>query len=457
MPARPALHFASPQELGSKEFREHYGAMYAYVAGAMYKGVASVSLVTRMGQAGMLSFFGTGGLDLAEIEDAIRLIQQALSAAQPYGMNLLHHPGNHAFEHATVDLFLQHGVRNIEASAFMSMTPALVKYRLQGLRTDASGAVTAANRIIGKISRPEVGEAFLSPAPEGIVRQLLAQGMVTAEQAELSARIAMCDDLCAEADSGGHTDGAVSTALIPAVVNLRDAVCQRYGYAKWPRIGAAGGIGTPEAIAAVLLLGADFVVTGSINQCTVEAGTSEPVKQMLQEMDIQDTEYAPAGDMFELGAKVQVLKRGVFFPTRANKLYDLWRQFDSWEAIDEKQRRQIEEKFFMRSFAAVYAETKDFYSRYQPAEIDKAERNPKHKMALVFRWYFILASRVAMSGDPQRRVDYQVHTGPALGAFNQWVKGTGLEDWRKRHVDEIAVLLMQHASELFKRRLGAAA
>jgi malonyl CoA-acyl carrier protein transacylase len=33
---------------------------------------------------------------------------------------------------------------------------------------------------------------------------------------------------------------------------------------------------------------------------------SATVKDLLQQINIQDTEYAPAGDMFELGARVQV-------------------------------------------------------------------------------------------------------------------------------------------------------
>lgn len=53
-------------------------------------------------------------------------------------------------------------------------------------------------------------------------------------------------------------------------------------------------------------------MTGSINQCTVEAGTSDDVKDLLQQLNIQDTDYAPAGDMFEMGAKIQVMKKGVF-------------------------------------------------------------------------------------------------------------------------------------------------
>ena len=59
------------------------------------------------------------------------------------------------------------------------------------------------------------------------------------------------------------------------------------------RVGAAGGIGAPEAAAAAFVMGADFVLTGSINQCTVEAGMSDAVKDLLLEINVQDTGYAP--------------------------------------------------------------------------------------------------------------------------------------------------------------------
>ncbi len=67
---------------------------------------------------------------------------------------------------------------------------------------------------------------------------------------------------------------------------------KKYRYGKTVRIGAAGGIGTPEAAMAAFMLGADFIVTGSINQCTVEAATSGLVKDLLQQMNVQDTAYA---------------------------------------------------------------------------------------------------------------------------------------------------------------------
>jgi trans-AT polyketide synthase/acyltransferase/oxidoreductase domain-containing protein len=232
-------------------------------------------------------------------------------------------------------------------------------------------------------------------------------------------------------------------------------ISQNHRYSVPICVGAAGGLGTPEAVAAAFILGADFVLTGSVNQCTVEAGTSDAVKDLLQQADVQDTDLVPAGDMFEMGAKVQVFKKGLLFPGRAKKLYDVYRQFNSLEDIDAQTRTQIETRYFKRTFADVYAETKAFFLRAMPETIERAERDPKHKMALVFRWYFVHSSRLARVGNPDEKVDYQIHCGPALGAFNQSVKGTPFENWRNRHVDEIAERLMTGASSILENRFHA--
>ncbi len=438
--------------LGSKEFKQDYRLAYAYLTGGMYKGIASKEMVVKMGKAGMMGFFGAGGLESAEIETAIQYIQRELNNGQAYGMNLVSNPLDEGSEEKTVDLFLKYSIRTIEAAAFLTMTPALVKYRAGGLTKNAGGEISAGNKIIAKVSRPEVAEQFLSPAPERIVNKLLEAGKVASDQADLLKKTPMADDLIVEADSGGHTDQGMPYALMPAMLKLRDEMMKKHNYPKSIRVGAAGGIGTPEAAAAAFILGADFVVTGSINQCTVEAGTSDAVKDLLQEINVQDTDYAPAGDMFELGARVQVLKRGVFFPARANKLYDLYRHYNSIDEIDEKTKNQLREKYFKRSFDEVYREVKSFYP---PQEIEKAEQNPKYKMALIFRWYFGYSTRLALSGDETDKVNYQVQCGPALGAFNQWVKGTVLENWRNRRVDEIGVKLVQDTAELLNRRFQA--
>jgi trans-AT polyketide synthase/acyltransferase/oxidoreductase domain-containing protein len=234
---------------------------------------------------------------------------------------------------------------------------------------------------------------------------------------------------------------------------LRDEVMSKYSYDKPIRVGAAGGIGTPHAAAAAFIMGADFILTGSINQCTVEAGTSDAAKDLLQELNVQDTDYAPAGDMFEIGARVQVAKRGLFFPARANKLYELYQRHNSIDEIDPKTRQQIQERYFKRSFEDVWNETKAYYLRSHPGKLVELEKNPKQKMALIFRWYFVHTTRLAMRGSEDQRVDYQIHCGPAMGAFNQWVKGTELQIWRNRHVADLGMRIMSSAAKMLGERL----
>jgi trans-AT polyketide synthase/acyltransferase/oxidoreductase domain-containing protein len=445
----------TPEALGSAHFKEDYHIRYAYLAGAMYKGIASQEMVVRLGKAGLMGYLGTGGLGPARIESAIQFIQSHLNNGESYGMNLLCNLIQPELEEQTVKLFLQYGINYIEAAAYMQMTPAIVYFRLKGVRQNSIGEIEIPHFVLGKVSRPEVAEAFMNPAPSEIIDKLVARGLLTAEEARLGKTIPVSHDICVESDSAGHTDQRVALTVLPAILKQRDNVMARHVYTKPIRVGAAGGIGTPEASAAAFIMGADFVLTGSINQCTVEAGTSEAAKDLLQDINIQDTTYAPAGDMFELGAKVQVLRKGLLFPARANKLYDLYSHHNSLDEIDDKTKNQIQERYFKRSFAAVWDETKAFYLREKPDEIEKAEKNPKHKMALIFRWYFIHTGRLAMKGDTEQQVDYQIHCGSALGAFNQWVKGTPLENWRNRHVDEIARKLMQATADLLNQRYAS--
>lgn len=442
-----------PERLGSAAFREEHGVKYAYLSGAMYRGIASKELVVKMGKAGLMGFFGSAGLTLDEMREAIRHIQGELSQGEAYGMNLICDLGRPAVELDTISLFLEYGITRIEASAFMQITPALALYRLRGLHKNGNGSVACRHKVMAKVSRPEVAEAFMSPAPARIVLKLLEEKKIREEQAELAKEVPMSHDICVEADSGGHTDQGIPTVLLPSIQQLRKDLMKRYNYTVPLRIGLAGGIGTPEAAAAAFAMGADFILTGSINQCTVEAGVGDAVKDLLQEINVQDTDYAPAGDMFEIGAKVQVLKKGVFFPTRANKLFMLYNHYNSLEEIPEKIRKKLEEKYFKKSFDEIWQETRTYFMiKGREEELDKAERSPKHKMALVFRWYFGYSMRLAFSGDTGSLVDYQVHTGPALGAFNQWVKGTDLEDWKNRHVDEIGEKLMKETAVLLTQK-----
>lgn len=436
----------SANKLGSKNFREDYGLEYAYVTGGMYRGVASVDLVEKVANAGMLSFFGTGGLKLNEIEEAIKELKNRLGNKQNFGLNLMA-AQNRRRESDLINLYLSYGINHVEAAAYITMSPELVRYRIKGIKKDMNGTVYSENKILAKVSRPEVAEAFMRPAPEKMIESLLASGKINNEEAKLALFIPMADDICVEADSGGHTNQGVAYAILPAIFRLRDEVSEMYNYKNKIRIGTGGGIGTPEAVAASFIMGADFVVTGSINQATVEAGTSELAKDMIQDINIQDTEHVPSGDMFEYGAKAQVLKKGVLFPSRANKLYDCYRYFNSIDEIDSKTKDLIEKKYFSRSFTDVYEEVKRYFTEEKYKYV---ETNPKAKMATIFQWYFREATKAALEGEEKRKVDFQIFCGPALGAFNQWVKGSDIESWRNRHVDEIGLRLMECAANLLQ-------
>jgi trans-AT polyketide synthase, acyltransferase and oxidoreductase domains len=440
---------SSGNALGDEQFKKDYNLRYAYVTGAMYRGIASEQLVVKVGKAGMLGCYGTANISLENIEKSIQHIQRELCHGESFGMNLLHQPEDLSMEEKTVDLYLKYKVSIIEAAAYMSLTPAVIRYRAKGLKRDTRGNVVITNRILAKVSRPEVAQTFLSPVPEYLLAKMVQENRMTREEADLLREVPVADDITVEADSGGHTDQGMPYVLMPAMLKLRDEMMKTYGYRKKVRIGAAGGIGAPESAAAAFVMGADYIVTGSINQCTVEANTSDAVKDLLQQMNVQDTDYAPAGDMFEMGARVQVLKKGLFFPARANKLYDLYRQYNSLDEIDEKTRKMIQEKYCHRSFEEIYQEVRSYYP---PQEVARAEQNPKRKMALIFKWYFARSTQLALSGNQEYKVDYQIHCGPALGAFNQWVKGTPLEDWRNRHVDEIGVKLLEETAELLQLR-----
>ncbi|UAA37178.1 PfaD family polyunsaturated fatty acid/polyketide biosynthesis protein [Paraneptunicella aestuarii] len=443
-----------PEDLGANSFRERYNIKYAYLTGAMYKGIASKELVIAVAKAGLMGFLGTAGMSLERIEKEIQFIQQELGSEHSYGMNLHSHLDHPEVEMDTVNLYLKYGITCIEAASFMQMTPALIYYRLSGLHQKSDSTIECRNRIIAKISRPEVARAFLSPPPERLVLKLLKEGKITQQQADMAKHISMSDDICVEADSGGHTDQGIASVLLPSMQSLRKEIEQERQSAHKIHIGLAGGIGTPQAAVAAFMMGADFILTGSINQCTVEAGTSDYVKNLLQDINVQDTDYAPAGDMFEVGAKIQVLKKGIFFPSRANKLFSLYSHYNSWDEIPEKIRHQVENKYFQKSFDQVWQEVQSHHQRKnQHATLEKAAKNSKHKMALVFRWYFAYANQLAFTGDEKNQVDFQVHTGPALGAFNQWVKNTHLESWRNRHVDQIAEKLMRETAELLNSQI----
>jgi len=451
--AHPLRAFVAPcpaDRLGDEAFRAAHGLRYAYVTGAMANGIASEELVEEVSRAGMLGIFGAAGLGIERVSEAIDRLHDSLSDA-PFGINLIHSHAEPGLESAVVDLFLQRGIRLVEASAFLDLTLPVVRYRLHGIHRDASGRIVTPNHVMAKVSRIELARKFLSPPPPELVAQLVANGELTSEQAQLATRVPMAQDLTAEADSGGHTDNRPALALLPTLLALRDRIQAEHGYEPAIRVGVAGGIGTPAAAAAAFALGAAYVVTGSVNQACIESGSSQNVREMLAAAEQADVTMAPAADMFEMGVSVQVLKRGTMFAMRAARLYELYQTYDSIDALPAAERARIEKTLFRMSFDDVLARTREYFLKRDPAQWKLAERDPKHRLALAFRWYLGHTSVWANRGDDSRRVDYQIWCGPAMGAFNEWTRGSFLANADERTVATVARNLLFGAAVLTRR------
>jgi PfaD family protein len=437
-----------PEWLGDRSFNRTHGVRFPYVAGEMANGIATVAGVVAMARAQMLGFFGAAGLALPVVEGAVEELRRSLPDRDNWGVNLIHSPTEPGHEERLVDLLVRAGVPRISASAYMELTPAVVRCAVAGLRPDrsADGGIARARHLFAKVSRPEVAAKFLSPAPPEILRRLVESGQITPDEAGLAARLPLAEDVTVEADSGGHTDNRPLAVILPVIRALRDELSRRHRYPRPIRIGAAGGLGDPAGVAAAFAAGAAYVVTGTINQLSLEAGLSDAAKGLLAQADLADVAMAPAADMFEYGIKVQVLRRGTLFAARAGQLYETYLAYPSLADIPDATRERLEKDILRATFEDCWEQCRRFWLDRDPREVDRAEQDPRHRMALVFRSYLGLSSRWAITGEPDRQTDFQIWCGPAIGAFNRWAAGSPLARPAQRTVVQIALNLLEGAA-----------
>ncbi len=383
LPLRAYAPPLPPEALGDPVFKAKHGLRYAYVAGEMANGITSVRMVTAVGQAGMVGFFGAAGLMPAEVESALaRLQSEAARHAlrrqpdpQPRQPRARSRPGRSCF--------------CAGRSGWSAPRPTST-LRIPSCTT-ASKASTATlpAASCARTGWPPRCPGSRSPAGfwrrrrKRFSRHLVGRGWITAEEAALAAAVPMADDVTAEADSGGHTDNRPAITLLPTMLALRNEMSAAHAYPHPPCVGLGGGIATPEAAAAAFAMGAAYVVTGSINQSCVEAGTSPAVCTMLAEAGQADVTMAPAADMFELGVKVQVLKRGTMFPHRAAKLYELYTAHDRFDQLPVRQREIVEKEFLKCSFDEEWEQTKQFFLA---AATPSRSNGPKKTPSTAWRW-----------------------------------------------------------------------
>ncbi len=436
-----------PEWLGSREFQQKHSVRFSYVGGAMARGIASSEMVIALAKIGCLGFLGSAGLPIQRVEQEFTTITNALSGGGlSWGCNLIHTPAHLHSEEELVDLFFKYSVQRVSAAAFMNITPSLVRYMAKGLTQLSDGTIQRQHYIFAKISRAEVATHFMSPPPEDFLNQLLSDKSITAQEAALARQLPVAEDITIESDSGGHTDYRPLGALFPVIQDLKNRLEKQYSYQTPIRLGAAGGLGTPQSVAAAYALGADYVLIGSVHQSSVESGLSALGKEMLATVEFADTISTPSADMFEIGGKVQVLKKGNFMGLRGNQLLDIYNRYSSIDAIPQKVREGIERSIFKAPLQEIWEVTQKFFNEINPKEVTHANENPKYKMALIFRWYLGNSSKWAITGEESRKADFQIWCGPAMGAFNSWVTGTFLEPVSQRTVTQIALNLLEGAA-----------
>lgn len=438
------------EQLGGGSFCQRHGLRYPCHAGSMAFGISSVALVTAMGKAGMLGFYGSGGMALHELDSALETLSKG---KVPWGANLLHRLDDPAWEETAVDLFIKHKLPFVEASAFLRPTAPLVRLRLQGLHEDAQGHIRSDHTLFVKLSRVEVASYFVKPPPERIVKKLLEEGKITAQEAQLASRIPMAENITVEADSGGHTDHRAALTVFPTIKSAVERITREEGYGRAVHVGLGGGIATPVAAAAAFTLGAAYVVTGSVNQAALESGTSPLVKEILAGVKETDLRNAPAADLFERGGSVQVVGKGLRFAERAQKLYDGYCLHDSVGELPESFVSYLEREIFRETLEDAWLACEGYLKKTSPKLLERAVMDKKFQMALLFRSYLGQAVRWALEGNAERRDDFQIWCGPSMGAFNAWAQGSYLQEVEKRSAPDMALQFLTGAARLIRLQL----
>ena len=122
------------------------------------------------------------------------------------------------------------------------------------------------------------------------------------------------------------------------------------------------------------------------------------------------------------------------------------RALQGLRVLPDKDKIILERDILRRSFAEEWERTQNFFRQRDPSQIQRAETDPKHKMALVFRSYLGQSSNWANQGKPSRKIDYQIWCGPGIGAFNAWTQGSFLEKPQNRRVVTVGLNLLVGAA-----------
>ncbi len=443
------VHRNEESKLGDESFKQEYNLDYAYVQGAIGNGIASKEMVVSICNNGFLGILDTDGIPFMDTKQNIFFLKKNVKSGRVFGVNYTYKLYEEEKEKDFIAFLLANEVTLLEISNYLHITKSLVKYRLKGLKRESDGKIIAKNRILCKVDTVENAKVFLQAPPAELVNELLSNGEITKEEAEFAKEVPIVSDICVY-DYAVNEGGNTSLYILSALLGERDKTMETLPHASKVRIGISG-VGNPKVIAFMFSFGADFVMTTTLNECTKEADLSAFAKDMLQKAHIQDFVSVPSADLFEFGVKNKVLKKGVLYHAKANKLYEIYKRYNSIDEIDSALKEQLLKKYFKKDIEEVKREYPMYFSK---EEIEKAEENAKGALALLCRWFIKKSTDYAKQGVQEYKVDFCISFDAELGAFNEYVKDTPFYEWQSREVAAIAKLLMEKAEKLNEYKGG---
>lgn len=425
-------------------FCASYGVKLPYIASALPGRACSPEWVVELARSGVLGFLGTELSSAAQLREDIRAVQADLER-QAYGVSLFCEHGMSAADREKIDCCLAHEVSCIQALDYVEPSMAMVLYRLKGLSvsrdTDGVKRVLSRHRLVVRVDDPQLAGRFFAPPSQDVVDELFRQRHISAEQRDNAKHISLCSELYYDASTFSDT----AAGKLADMQRESESYKRQYNYAEKINLGVAAGFGDPRSVAEFFSLDVDFIVTDSINQCTLEANLPVTLKDSLASCSAADIVMAPAHEKFILGLKSPILNLDNCYPERANYLFDLYAQYEDLTHVPRDAVEYMERDIFGESLENVWLSVSSRLIESGRGEhVRRAARSEKYKMLLVFSSYLDRIRAVNLNENPE---EFFLTINEGMGRFNEWSMGTNFTHWKQRHASEIASALMSAVTQ----------
>jgi PfaD family protein len=446
------LHSFFPKQsascLGSSQFKEAHQLKFAYGVTPFEREVCTVDMVSKLLCDGYLAFAPTDFLTIDEISEKICQLRQGADS-KAIGLGYRFHAYNNDYEQKRMALAIEEDISRIYISGYLRASKSMIHYRVKGMKKRPDGAIEVPHSIFARVTDSAIALYFASPPPADILDELLSEGLITSEEADLGSKMPISQDLIVEPElnKGGLKQDLFS--LYPSVkAELRAKMVSRNAPV---RVGVSGEIATPEAVAAAFRMGADFVLTGLVNSLTVEAGGSLKRRNLLFKTTSTDVTYAPSYEFLDSELPVTVTRFGTMFATKAKRMEDILRTTVSFSGLSESDRQFMEKNVFQKSLAEAYESSIEFCKKWWPDQV-KSSSSDKVKAAMLMKHWLFTTTQMAFDGIDNRELDYQVRADGGIVAFNKWRIGSVFDDEDKLSVIQLSKNLMEGALVISRMR-----